>query len=710
MQVSALHRPDIDGLRAIAILGVLAFHAFPQAVPGGFIGVDVFFVISGYVVSLSLISRTSVHDGAGIAQFYARRVRRLFPALLCTLIAVALAGFWLLPTPQLSLMGKHILGSAGFAQNLMLWQEAGYFDAVSHEKWLLHLWSLGIEEQFYLLLPLLFLLINRAKQAPATVQPSLATDVGLTTKPRANPILLLLAGLAAASFALSLWQSRYSPSAGFYWPLGRFWEFLLGVMLADWHLRKAAEPRNPSATPSGRFVAASAIALLLLAFLVFSERPWQGWHFPGPLALAPALTTCALLCTAQSGVNQRLLAHPLMRYVGLISYPLYLWHWPIMAYLNSLDPQHIQPWTRVPGLALALGLAALTYRFAEQPMRRLASDYPKTVTGGLATGMLAMALGGYWMWQHTPTSWPDLRNSAASQVVLWDETHLYRDSTCLSHAAVNPWKRDDFFCRGNPDTAQWALLGDSHGNALAAGLMKAMPGQWVNLGGGGCMPFNGVDSGSDELGLQCPHEIPEAFLRHVLRSPHIKGVLINVRGAFYVNGTDKKPSGTESRRWLREVPPLSGSSPKPQTDNASIFRAGVRRTLTELGSAGKKVLWLLNTPELGADVNACLRPRTGQGWLGPAPACAISAASHDARNALYREIIETEVARWNAHRPTQSAPVQVLNPAEPLCTGALCPLVLQGQPLYRDSDHLSIQGSDLVAQWLVPRLPGLGNP
>ncbi|MBH1963924.1 MAG: acyltransferase [Comamonadaceae bacterium] len=712
MQVSALHRPDIDGLRAIAILGVLGFHAFPQAVPGGFIGLDVFFVISGYVVSLSLLSRNSARDGMGITAFYARRVRRLFPALLCTLIVVALAGFWLLPTPQLSQLGKHILGSAGFAQNLILWQEAGYFDAVSHEKWLLHLWSLGIEEQFYLLLPLLFLLINRTKekQAPAAVQVSSAADGNSATPPWASPTFLLLATLAAASFALSLWQSRHAPSAGFYWPMGRFWEFLLGVMLADWHSQKAAEPRNAHVASSRMFLAVTAMALLMLAFLLINERAWRGWHFPGPLALLPVLTTVTLLCTAQSGLNQRFLGHPVMRYVGLISYPLYLWHWPILAYLNSLDPQHLQPWTRVPGLVLALGLAALTYRFAEQPMRRLASSHPKPVISGLTIGMLATALLGYWLWHHTPTSWPDQRSSATSQWVLWDEATLYRDSTCLSHTVVNPRKRDDFFCRGNPDTASWALLGDSHGNALAAGLMKSMPGQWVNLGGGGCMPFNGVDSGSDEMGLQCPHEIPEAFLRHVLRSPHIRGVLIDVRGAFYVNGTDKISSSPQARRWLREAPHLSGISQGPQADNASVFRAGVRRTLTELRSAGKQVVWLLNTPELGADVNACLRPRVGQGWLSRAPACAISVESHDARNAVYREIMKTEVDRWNAHRPTHSAPVRLLDPAALLCTQEQCPLVLNGQPLYRDGDHLSIQGSDLMAQWLIPRLPVLRNP
>lgn len=687
MSTSFSHRPDIDGLRAAAILGVLAFHAFPQAVPGGFTGVDVFFVISGYVVSLSVLARSSAHDGASIAAFYARRVRRLFPALLCVLATAPLAAYWLLPTPQLALLGKHILSSAGFAQNLVLWQEAGYFDAASHEKWLLHLWSLGIEEQFYLLLPLLFLL--RGKKAPKGALP------------------VLLAFLALASLALSLWQSHHAPSAGFYWPLGRFWEFLLGVALAIWHTRVTIKSEAICSQPSNasQLVAAVSLILLCLAFAFMSEHAWQGWHFPGPQALWPALATSALLCTPRSFVNQSLLGHSAVRYVGLISFPLYLWHWPIMAYLNTLDPHHLWPWTRVPGLLLALGLAALTYHFVEQPVRRLAAVRTRLVTGGLATAMVVTALMGYSLWRHTPTSWHDRHTPDAAKLVRWDEATLYRDSTCLGHPAINPWKRNDFFCRGNPESARWLILGDSHANAMAAGLMKAMPDQWLNLGGGGCMPFDGVDSGSDELGLQCPREIPEAFLRFAVGTPGIQGVLINVRGAFYVNGTDMGGATASGRRWLREAPDLKDSDRQSPEDSAAIFRAGVARTLDRLGRAGKRVVWVLNTPELGADVNACLNPWIGQGWLGPEAMCAITSASHEARNRVYREIVISEVSRWNERRAAHTPAVQAIDPAEVLCKPDSCRLVQDGKPLYRDGDHLSIQGSDLLAQWLIPQLP-----
>ena len=231
----------------MAILGVLAFHAAPQALPGGFAGVDVFFVISGYVVSQSLLARGTAAPGSGVAAFYARRVRRLFPALLCLLLVVAIVGFCILPTAQLALLGKHIVGSAGFAQNLLLWGEAGYFDAASHEKWLLHLWSLGIEEQFYLLLPLLFL----AARLP-----------GLQARAHRAIWPGMLIALALASLSYSLWQSRQAPSAGFYLPMGRFWEFLLGVLLAVWPLR---------ARRAGPILATLAFIALCLSFLCLDE-------------------------------------------------------------------------------------------------------------------------------------------------------------------------------------------------------------------------------------------------------------------------------------------------------------------------------------------------------------------------------------------------------------------------------------------------------
>lgn len=694
-----LHRPDIDGLRAIAILGALLFHAFPAWLPGGFAGVDVFFVISGYVVSLNLLARRE-HGWPALGRFYGRRIRRLFPALIVFLLSCAAVGWWLLPVPPLQLLGKHMLSSAAYVQNLVLWRESGYFDVNGHEKWLLHLWSLGVEEQFYLLLPLL--LLPRALQG------------------RRQTVLLMLAGFV--SLGICLWTSVYAPSTGFFGPLSRFWEFLLGVGIAQWQLRtrsvstadapsgsiNPSSPKNwrqamhtPSADRWANACAASALMALLLAFATLPIAS-GAWQFPGPLALWPVLASACLLLTAPAWVNQSLLAHPAMVYIGLISYPLYLWHWPILAYLNTLDPQHTLVWPRALGVVLALGLAAATLHGVERPARRLAgARFP----WGWLIAMAAVGGLGAWLWL-SPT--PGLRASHIPSIardMRWDDATLYRDTTCLSHQGVNPWPRHDFFCRGDPDRAQWVLLGDSHGNAVAAGLMQAQPDRWLNLGGGGCMPFDGVDSGSTNLGLQCPADLPSAFLAHILAAPNITGVLIQLRGPLYTSGVGVGPAEAGIHRWLRPagVSPLLAPNEANDARQLALFRDGVARTLAQL-APHKRLVWLLNTPELGANVPTCLQPLPGTGWLGPEPVCNLPRSAHEARSASYHQIVRDEVAHWNATRPEGAPLVQVLDPADALCTPKSCPLVMHDQPLYRDGDHLSIQGSRQLTDWLLPQL------
>ena len=686
MQSPVLHRPDIDGLRAVAIMAVLAFHAFPSALPGGFAGVDVFFVISGYVVSLSLFTRRT-HGWSAAMGFYARRIRRLFPALCIMLLAVSAAAYFVLPQAQLAMLGKHVLGSAAFVQNGVLWQESGYFDATSTQKWLLHLWSLGIEEQFYWLMPLL-LWLGRG------------VSVDAASQSRRWPLSLALCMFA--SLGVCLWQSMHAPSAGFYGPIGRLWEFLLGVALAAWHMRtKPNSTRQPLSTGMTNLAAMVALLMLCGSLWALREQGWRGWQFPGPMALWPTLATLVLLALPTSWVNRQILSLRGMAYVGLLSYPLYLWHWPLLAYLNGLDPHHKWAWTRVGAVVLALALAAATFHWVEQPLRRWAkrSDQLARLTWGCLGMMSVVALIGLGLWRNPQMGWQARHTQAMAQQVLWRETTLYRDEVCIAHEGVNPWRRNDFFCRGNPDTASWVLLGDSHANALAAGMLAAMPGQWLNLGGGGCMPFGGVDSGADHLGLQCPHTLPEAFLRHITTSPTIHSVLIDLRGAYYVEGTGVGPAEAGVRRWLRQA----GASGGPDSDNATLFRAGVRRTLAELGASNKRVFWLLDTPEIGADVTSCLHPLLGQGWLGPQPICSVPLVAMSQRNGRYRAIVYSEVARWNA-QVDATHHVRVLDPVEALCTDGHCPVVLNGIPLYRDGDHLSIPGAKRLTEWLMPLL------
>ncbi|MGX7346297.1 acyltransferase family protein [Acetobacter pasteurianus] len=390
-------RADIDGLRALAVVGVVVYHVFPAALPGGFGGVDAFFVISGFLISGHLVA----HFGAGrfsVASFFARRVRRLAPALLVVLAATLLAGwFTLLPT-ELAAVGLDAAAGAASVANLLMWHAQGYFDRAAVLKPLLHLWSLGVEEQFYLVWPLVLAL-------------------GFAARVRAG---VLVGATGAACFVYSLACSAWWPGAGFYSPFSRGWEFMLGAGLA---LHGVADRGPKGATPAqgapagmGRMLARCGtllrtsrarngagvlgLACVLAGFVVL--RPGVG--FPAPFALLPAGGT-ALLIWAGVGawVNRHVLAVRPMRAVGLISYPLYLWHWPLVSWFHIVRGAGVIH--NSAGFALmgaALALAWLTTKCVENPLR--GGHFRQGKTAALVGGLVALCTAGLVTW-HT-AGWP----------------------------------------------------------------------------------------------------------------------------------------------------------------------------------------------------------------------------------------------------------------------------------------------------------------
>lgn len=373
------YRPDIDGLRAIAVLAVVGFHVFPQWVKGGFVGVDVFFVISGFLIS-GLVFAEIGNAGFGFARFYARRVRRLFPALIVVLaVAWCLGWVYLLPKDFMQL-GKHIAGSAGFVANFVLWGESGYFDKAAAVKPLLHIWSLGVEEQFYLVLPLLWVLAWRLR-------------IG---------IVAFTLVLIAASFALNMGMMRNSPVGAFYSPLTRIWEILLGSLLAampaekcacgGWVDRLHVWSRQIPANVK------SLVGLALVGGAVMMLNKQQA--FPGWRALIPTLGTCLLIAAGpDTWLNRRLLAHKLLVGIGLISYPLYLWHWLFVAAAANVFPREAPLFPLGSGLAvisLSIVLAAATYFLIEKPIR-FGNRLP---TALLCVVMILMAILGGITWQN----------------------------------------------------------------------------------------------------------------------------------------------------------------------------------------------------------------------------------------------------------------------------------------------------------------------
>jgi peptidoglycan/LPS O-acetylase OafA/YrhL len=352
------YRSDIDGLRAVAVMAVILFHTFPRWLPGGFVGVDIFFVVSGYLITQLLLGDLSENKFSAV-DFYRRRIRRIFPALIVVLIAVLALGWHFLIPEQLTSLSKDTVASALFSANLMLLSETGYFDIAAHLKPLLHLWSLGVEEQFYLAWPWILWALPRRWLTLA--------------------IMLMMFG----SFALNVAIVDGHPSAAFYLPFTRAWELLVGAIVA----------RAPPLTGRlGNVVAFAGLAMIEVCLFGFGAQT----VFPGWAAVVPVCGAVMVIMAEQSLFNRVVLSHPVMVRTGLISYPMYLWHWPILVFGEIVQ---LRPFTD-PENGLTIGvtwlLAWLTYRWLERPIRSrgLAAVKPLVaIMAAVVVAALVPALG-----------------------------------------------------------------------------------------------------------------------------------------------------------------------------------------------------------------------------------------------------------------------------------------------------------------------------
>ncbi|MDI3563926.1 acyltransferase family protein [Bradyrhizobium sp. Arg816] len=352
------YKPHVDGLRAVAVSLVVLFHAYPSAFPGGFIGVDIFFVISGYLIT-GIVARDLRLGRFSLIGFYARRARRIFPALLIVLAATLVVGYrWMLPDAYRQL-GIDTVASAAFSANIALMMQSGYFDVESAKKPLLHLWSLGIEEQFYLFWPLV--LMMAARRGSILFRASLV--------------------LGLASFALNLTLIGTHPVATFYLPFTRAFELFAGGALAlGW--RGVSEGRWHDAT-----ALAGALLICISVATFDSSVPFPGWR-----AALPVAATLLVLSSPGAWACRTILSSRPMVSIGLISYPYYLWHWPLLVYFAMIKVNRLTEIERGLIICLSLVLAWVTYRAIERPIRFGRGRQLKAAC--LIAGMAAVAAVG----------------------------------------------------------------------------------------------------------------------------------------------------------------------------------------------------------------------------------------------------------------------------------------------------------------------------
>ncbi|MDP3652777.1 MAG: acyltransferase family protein [Rhodoferax sp.] len=627
------YRPDVDGLRAIAVLAVLGFHAFPTLFPGGFVGVDVFFVISGYLITRILLQAPQ-GEGIRIRSFYARRIVRIFPALIVVLAACLFAGWHTLLAAEYKQLGKHVFAGAGFVSNLALWFEAGYFDAVSESKPLLHLWSLGIEEQFYIFWPLALVAFTRYRCSPLPW-------VGAT----------LLCSLCYSG--LLVWQDR---TQAFYSPLPRAWELLAGAVLG---YMQHSNKHTVLLRLNGP--ATAWVGLLLLMMSVFFLRSSD--MFPGLWALLPVIGAVFLLAgTPSSWLNSRLLAHPVMVNIGLISYPLYLWHWPLISFASIIHSGQPDWDVCLALLAASFLLATTTYQLVEKPIQKMVrKGEGKLVLTLLVTMMVLLGLMGKNVYDRDGLERIRYKTliglDAASQrdFVEWEHSGLITQSNCRIPFQF-PGRE---YCLTKhverPPTA--ALIGDSHAFHAYWGIAEALDQIGENLilvGRGACVPLIDYSRGRDEDLCQ-PHM--NAMLSYAANEPNIKKIILVFRGRYLPNEAD------------------------PQTQ--SRFRSSLERTLSRLLAAGKNVYYLLPVVEPGFDPRLCLG-NLPFGRQSPMP-CDISRSRDAEKTVLLRSIVMMVVKKY----PN----VELMDPNNYLCDGDICPVIRNTHPMFKDENHLSYSGS-----------------
>lgn len=657
------YRPDIDGLRTLAVVPVVLFHAGFSAFSGGFVGVDVFFVISGYLIT-GLLLKDAAEGRYSILGFYDRRIRRIFPALFTVIVATLAAGAIVMLPSELIALSRSALSAVAFYSNFYAWSETRYFGAQPFENPLLHTWSLAVEEQFYILWPLAIALLARKRWRRFLLPVTLAATL--------------------ASFVMAVLLVDFSQKTAFYMFPPRAWELFLGAILA-------IDPNRLSLGRKLREAAAAIGAMLVLApvFLYDDRTP-----FPGLSAVVPCLGTVLIIWSNRSRDTFifRVLGSGPFVAIGLISYSLYLWHWPIFA-LYRLHTGAAPSAAAATGLtALSVGLAWVSWRYVERPFRvkrHAISDTPadqrKVIFAGLGVmAATALACGALIAFRGLPGRLPaaavqadqrpnDLLRHVVGCIAGGDTPMTSVERDCV---ASNPLARQ-------ADTAIW---GDSHARAFALGLQRRLGEEGrplLVMVRTGCVPLPGAKPLflSDRSSTNCKTFADQAL--HALASlPELRTVVLAARweqlGGIGNNGEAVPPD-----RWLIDA----ANSERSIANSNRVAKDSLIHTAAALQRAGKTLVIMLQAASFPEGPAKCVARSM---WHGrPTTQCEVTEASLRARRAPVLALMQEVAARY----PN----VVLVDPLPRLCPKGRCIVTLHGASLYRDEHHLTAAGSRYVS-------------
>jgi peptidoglycan/LPS O-acetylase OafA/YrhL len=632
MEPKLRYRADIDGLRAIAVLLVVGFHAFPDFVPGGFVGVDVFFVISGYLISTLIITSLDV-DKFSFAEFYTRRIKRIFPALIIVLACVLPVGWAVLFGEEFRQAGKHVAGGAAFVSNWLLWNESGYFNSDAATKPLLHLWSLGVEEQFYILWPPLLWIAHKNKIS----------------------LIFVIATIGVLSFALNLWTVHTDAFKAFFSPQTRLWELLIGAALA-WRTIRSGVPENGSARSM------AGLLLLVAATCLINESS----AFPGAWALLPTLGAALIVSAgSRAWINQKCLAHPALVWVGLISYPLYLWHWPILSFLRIVNGQQPDAWVRVAAIVASIALAWTTYKLIELPIRR--SNSPQTARLSLVAGLAVIFAVGATVYLKKGLPGREVNAAFLNFDRRLAERSHQSDGSCK--ARMNMESVDEEVCLTTSEHPSILFFGDSHAMSLFSSIpdeRSEFANKAMIVSGVSCLPYANltyIPTHQRVWGNNCT-ELSNEAIRIAENFASIATVIIATR-----------------QPWVRSDSLSVYKERGEPVNELTAFMDGNAYLIGRMLMAGKRVVYVIDVPTLKNLPSSCERRLS---FIDPKD-CNMTEEEFEASRLDYMAAVRGLKMRHPS--------LVVFDASRMVCAEGLCDAKRGGEYLYVDTDHLSVPGS-----------------
>jgi peptidoglycan/LPS O-acetylase OafA/YrhL len=640
------YRPDIDGLRAVAVTVVVLFHAFPPLMPGGFIGVDIFFVISGFLIT-TIILKDLGRDTFSFKTFYIRRINRIFPPLSVVLIACGIFGWFTLLTDELRQLAGHLKDASIFLSNFRLLHESGYFDNAAETKPLLHLWSLAIEEQFYILWPFLLWLFRK--------RPSIEKWI--------------VFGVGLISFGICQYLTYQQAPGAFYLPQSRFWELAAGGGLAFVHRTKSLETNHSLV---------SWVGVLFLAIgLCFLDKSKA---FPGLWAALPVLGSVLIIAAGETAwLNRKILSHPSFVGVGLISYSIYLWHWPLLTFARIIEGETPSPGLRLLMVALTVVLATLSFYLLEQPLKK--SPNMRLKPALLCLVIIFVGLSGRLLYKDTD-------HLARNKFNQFDWDYVSND-LCLKTYPFPAKGYSWWFCETNtPKPPDIMVLGNSFGNHIYPGLIDEprLKGKTI-LSIGACVPVSNIKytvAPTHPCAGTRPTE-QENYINEILaRTPKPPLVLLSAAWPSFNAQGEVKATFGDAVKGDDQITGLGA-----RNSSEAVIK-GLEERITYLERRKIPTVLFFGLPRPQMDIRKCIaRPLRRN-----VESCTESVQPQMESQKYFREAVLVLHARHPA--------LGIFDPMKSLCDKNECRYRNGDRLVFRDVDgHLSVFGSDLIVSDFV---------